>query len=682
MSLHRVLTAIGTEHNRRQAFAQAVVFALCLFALATPPASAGESGTAAVNLLPVKGQHRGIVLKSQTVDAIISEDQGKVWADTKVWLRLTNPASKPITVSVTLPGPQMTAVPLPSDLSVQVNKTPLRLLPLTGTEGEQAYEATASIGIPARRSVDVRLAFRQALPESDGVITYTYLLDGAAQWAGTPESLRVTVKMKPPIGMRSVLSIATPAHQADAQTLTWDWETGWNKSEVNVGLALMSPTWFAEFEKAQSAAIQKDAAAEHISLSQHYRRLASLPALLLNALPTFQSRYYPAAVAQLQAALDTKASQAEKSRAHSMLAELYVQQADHGGSADREQYLQAAAAEIELALGDSAPEPALVELAGTVFEELSHNAKARGDDASARGYLHRLEGVRASSPQQTAQIHSTDEELLQATHALAEGDTETARDLVGSLNGSVEVAPPGASEPVVSQTSLTVTTTPEGRQIVVHLGRGENLAKASELAERIADSQRSQARGTVIATANTVTITLQEPPGRTMFELQESLAAALPPEPELALLHSILADADGSAETQNRLLISTWRYTETVDLTPALDQWREIAAGLNSESAASLQEAPAAQNAQLQRIQAALNDSDAAAWRRFADSSTVNYRFDYSAADANREWQMRAGESRQLSVQQSRWNLEGIRWAAAALCTAVVGLAVLAWRLD
>lgn len=654
---------------------------LCLFALSTAPARAGEPGTAAVNLLPTNGQHRGIVLKSQTVDAIISEDQGKVWADTRVWLSLANPASKPITVSVTLPGPQMTPVPLPTDLKVHVNNAPLQVLPVAGTEGEQALGATASIRIPARRSVDVRLAFRQALPENNGVITYTYLLDGAAQWAATPESLRVTVSLKPPIVMHSVLSLAPPAHRSGVQTLTWDWETGWDKADVNVGLAFMSPPWLAEFEKAQSAATGKDAAtAEHISLGQHYYRLASLPALLFDSQPTFQSRYYPAAIAELQAALNSSASPEEKSQVHSMLAELYAHQAGHAESDDKERYLQAAAAEIELVHSKSPPETALVELAGTIFGELSDNANARGDDAAVRSYLQRLEAVRASSPHQAAQIQSTDKGLLQATQALAQGDAETVRDLIASLNGSLDAVPSGACEPVVSQMSLTVTTTPEGRQIVVHLGRGEYLQRASELAERIAEALRSQGRGRTISTANTVTITLPGPPSQAVFEMQESLAAALPPAPELALLRSVL-NAHGAAQTQTNLLLSTWRYTETVDLVPAFQQWTKIAADLESTQADSPQGVRVAQGEQLVRIRQALSAFDAAAWRRFADSSTVEYRVDFGVSDTNREWQMRAGESRQVSIEKSQWNSEGIRWTAAVVCTAVVGLAALVWRL-
>ena len=90
---------------------------------------------------------------------------------------------------------------------------------------------------------------------------------------------------------------------------------------------------------------------------------------------------------------------------------------------------------------------------------------------------------------------------------------------------------------------------------------------------------------------------------------------------------------------------------------------------------------PAAEADQLQRLQRSLRESDAVAWRRFAANSRVDYLFESNTSDTTREWQVRAGEARELFVQKSRWNLDSIRWATIALCIAVVGLAALVWRL-
>jgi hypothetical protein len=658
------------------------VLALCLFVVLIIAASASDSGTAAVNLLPLKAQHRGIVLKSQTVDAIINEEQGKVWADTRVWLKLHNPASKPITVSVTLPGPQTSPVPLPADLDVRVGNAPLRLLPSVETDDGQVLSATAAIRIPARNSVDVTITFRQALPEDRDVVTYAYPLGGADQWAGTPESLRVTAELKPPMSASSILAIAPTAHRSDAQTLTWDWEGDWAQTKTNVGFVFMSPAWFAEFDAARTGAAGEEAGAgQHILLSQHYRRLASLSAVPFGAQTEFRTRYYPAAIAELQAALASNPSPVESAQAHAMLAELYVDQADQAELGAREQYLQAAGIEVESAISSSAPEPALLELAAKIFGELSETAEAVGDAATAGDYRHRLEAVRASSLEQEEQTQAVAEDLLQAAHFLDQGDTEAARDLIASRYGLRAAVLPAAPPPLVRHTLLTVTTTLDSRQITLHLGTGENLEEASELARRTAEALRLQGGTQVIAEANKVIITLPGPPSADVFALQQALASVLPDAPELALLRSVLADTRGSEDTETNLLQSIWRYTEQVDLAPALQHWEQIAAQLESAQASSIEGLAPGQSEQLQRIQRALWDNDAAAWRRFAAGSRVDYRFEQNSSDTNREWQIRAGEQREMIVQSSRWNLENIRWAALALCAAIAGLAALAWQL-
>ena len=659
------------------------MLALCLFAISVTLASASDTGTAVVNLLPANGKHRGIVLKSQTVDAVIYEEQGKVWADTRVWLRLQNPASKPITLSVTLPGPQVAPVPLPADLDVLVDNMPLQLLPSDGAgAGGPALSATAAIGIPARSSVDVRLAFHQALPEDQGVVTYVYMLSGADQWAGTPESLRVTVELKPPVAMRSLLSILPPAHRTDVQTLTWDWESEWVKSRANVGVAFMSPAWLAEFDAARAAAAGTDSgAAQHLLLSEHYRRLASLPALPFEAQPAFHSRYYPQAIAELQAAIASSSSTTEKAQAHSIVADLYIQQADRTEPGNREQYLQAAATEIEAALDRTAPEAALLELAGEVLGELSDMAAAAGDNATATTYLQRLEGIQASPSQMAGPAQSAGSNLPQVANVLDWGDAEAVRDLIVSLYGLEAAVLPGASPPLVHQTSLTVTTTLEDRRIALLFGDGENPEKASDLAERTAEALRLRGAAQVVSSSNRVTITLPGPPGSGLIEVQGALAAALPDAPELALLRSVLADTRSSENTQTSLLRSTWSYIERVDLSSALGQWQELATQFESTQPESLQGLPAAEADQLQRLQRSLRESDAVAWRRFAANSRVDYLFESNTSDTTREWQVRAGEAREMFVQKSRWNLDSIRWATIALCIAVVGLAALVWRL-
>jgi hypothetical protein len=487
------------------------------------------------------------------------------------------------------------------------------------------------------------------------------------------------VTLQPSVSMRSLLAITPPAHRSDGQTMTWDWETDWGKLGANVAFAFMSPGWFSEFEAAQSAAASKDAdAADHLLLSRHYSRLASLQGSLLKTPFAFQSRYYPAAIAELQAALDSEGPTSEQAEAHSIMAKLYVEQAEESSEP---RYLQAAAAEIRSALGDSEPDPDLVELAGRVFDELSGIASAAGEGIAARRYVEQFEEIRAFSPQQAVLSKATSQRLDQAALALEQGDREAARDLVASLAATQGADVPEASPPTVNQTSLTITTTPQGRQIVAHLGDDANLQEALKLASQTERALRPYGPAQSISAANSITLTLPGPPSPAMFVLQRELADALPDAPELALLHSVLADSSGYTETRTSLLRSTWQFTETVDLAPALRRWEGLATRLDAATPTLPQGLSTTESERLRFMQRSLWASDAAAWRRFAASSTVDYRFEPINPDTNYHWQVRAGESRQMVVQMARWNSSSIQWATGALTAAVIAIAALMWRL-
>jgi hypothetical protein len=233
----------------------------------------------------------------------------------------------------------------------------------------------------------------------------------------------------------------------------------------------------------------------------------------------------------------------------------------------------------------------------------------------------------------------------------------------------------------VSQTTLTVTTTPAGRRITILLGSGENLAKASELAEQIEAALRPRSPAQVVADSHTVTLTLPVPPGSTMSELQRTLALALPDAPELALLRSVLADTRGLVDTQSNLVRSTWRYTEHVDLTAALRLWQSLATPLDSAQSDPPQGVSLAGSERGSRTQHSPGNSGAAAWLDFAANSRVDYRFEETNADTSRGWQLRPGDSRELIVKTSQWNSENLRYAALAFAVVLAGMAVLAWRV-
>jgi hypothetical protein len=683
MSTHPAHLPVMAEHTRRNLFAQAGILAAILFIMSYAPMNA-DPGTAAVNVVPADGKHRGIVLKSQTVDVVLGEENGHMWADTNVWLRLQNPASKPITVSVSLPGPQLSPAraPLPSPLDVRVNNVPLSLVPASPNDEGEPSEASAAIGLRARTSADVRLSFRQDLPEEQGIIRFTYLLSGADLWAGNPESLRVTVKLDQTIDPRSLLQAAPAVHRSAGQTLTWDWESDWIKSKPSIDLIFMSPGWFAEFDSARAAAEGVDAsAAAHLALSHHYQRLASMQTEPLVADPGWHARFYPAAVAELQAAITASTSAAERSQARALLAELYAREAEQTDSGSRTHFLQAAATELELAVQDSPSESSLQESVGEALSQLLQEAVATGDSRAIGVYRQRLEKLKASPvPLETREPTATGQPSATGGEADA-GEFDGAGALLSTRDGPAATIGPAAAPPLVTQTTITVTTTSEGRTIELLLGRDENSSMASDLASRTANALRKQSAAQVVAGANKLAIELPGPAGTAMLAMQRALASALPDAPELALLAAVLRDTSGTSGTRSDILSITRTYSERVDLSRALGRWNELAARLEAAQPAPPQAVPAAQSAGTPDIQPFSLESDPMAWRNLAAASSVVYRFESGETDTSREWRLRAGDTQEMSFDTSIWNLYGVRWMAVALVAVVVVVAALIWYL-
>jgi hypothetical protein len=86
---------------------------------AAAPLLTDTPGTASISVVPLDLKPRGIVLRGQTVDALIQEDaQGSVWARTDVWLKLHNAGKEQVVLPLAVPGPQWGASELPEGLEV------------------------------------------------------------------------------------------------------------------------------------------------------------------------------------------------------------------------------------------------------------------------------------------------------------------------------------------------------------------------------------------------------------------------------------------------------------------------------------------------------------------------------------------------------------------------------------
>jgi hypothetical protein len=660
----------------------ALVLVFCALLFARPAQAAGP-GTESMAVVPAGGKAHSVQLRSQTVDVNISQVDGQVWADTQVWLRLSNPLTDTVAVVLALPGPVDAAIAkvisatLPADIKLSVEDEPQDFQPAEGGG------LLVPIEIRGQGSISVRMSYRQVLPESSGLAFLAYPLTASRQWAGTPESMRMTVKFSGALPAEQIIGQAPLADQFDGQSLTWD--VAGQKAGEDVWLAFMAPDWWAGFSKARSAAAAPGAgAAQQVALSQLYQHLASLPRLPFRPDLDFYVRYYPAAVGALQAAIDAAKAAgqpAEEGRIHGLLATLYGQQADRLGDSAGVLYLQLAANEAQMALTSGIDDPALRQLAGDAYRQLATSAAANGDATTAADYLNRLAAIEPSVQIGAGTEQQQATQLQVAAQQIAHGDRESARRTIAEMYGQDAAEVPGAARPLAEQAVLVVTTQPGQRLIRLTLGDFREPVAVAAMLDGAAEAIRG-VRGVQVSSATDwLAVTLPYADLAGLTSLEHSIAGALPDDPELALLAAMLKTDQTSLLVDEGAYQRGSHYAERADLQAVQDTWEGLAAHIDSAAQAKQ---PAAQDqgsaAQLARLQEILWSGDAAAWRALTEASRAEYSVEMPQAGLSRQWVVRSGAARSMAADSVVWRYERILAIGAGGGLALALIAFIVWR--
>jgi hypothetical protein len=656
---------------------------LCGFA-AVRAAHAEAPPTGTLTAVPTDGKPRGIQLRSQTVDVTIRQTPDGVLADTVLWVKFSNPGKQTVAMPLALGGPQLGSRALPQILDVSLDNRPVALEslePFTArADGGPVIAYTLPITVPLKGSTALRVRYEQMLGEQDGLISYTYPMTATARWSGTPESLRMTLKFKTPFEAEQVLSRTPAAGRAERDGFTWHWDA--QRPKTSIGVGFMSSAWWRDFSAARAAAAAPGAGpAAHLTLSSLYSRLADLPAPGFDSGADFYGRYFPSEVAELQAALAAPdgATPAELAAVRLRLAELYLAHAERLGLGSDSVYLQSAAVELEAALALDNTDATLRSTAGSLYAQLAQAAGARGDPATAAQHLARVAALDASgntaSPEALAQAAI----LVRADEAFQRGDLETARRLVAQGFGPAAVELSGAPPPRANQTAVTVLTGPAERTLTLRLTGGDPAASAALLADAAAALARVPA-ARARAGGDQLTVAIPFTDSRGLTEAQARLAAALPAEPELALLHAALLPRRLAWEVRTGPLEATERYAELIDLGFAWQTWEARA---NRLEAASLGQGVAGEDEPtLARLQRAFWADDAAAWRKLAAESQASYRARIAAAGPERHWEAPAGTTRLLEAETPRVLTPPRIALFSGIALGLLALLILAgWRL-
>lgn len=652
-----------------------------------------------MGIVPADGKPRGIRLRAQSVNAVITEDATGVWADTDLEVQLQNRGKTPVALPVGLPGPQASAYvtntpALPQILDVTLDKKPLILSPVSPGE-TTGIRASAMVTIPVQGTVAIRVRYRQAVPVRDDLAAYVYPLVGGNVWAGAPETLDVVVTFKPPVSADQVMHVAAGSRAPRPGVYRWTWNGV--KAPSNVGAGFVTNAWWRGLAAAREAAAAPGAGlAEHAELAERYWRLATLnpPAFAPGA--SFYEQAFPLAVAAWRAGIlspGPAASPGDLARARERLAGLYLAEGSRAGSAASQPYLQLAVDELAAAAALDPGNADLAASATALQERLAQAASGRGDGVLASVHSSRLRaiaaGLAAPSDEQDAQQRA----LTLAAAAVAAGDLAGARGLIQEAFGPEALELPNARPPAITQSLVSIRSRRDSRDISLHLIDGAVSGSAAMLIQDTAASLRRVAP--VLAAGNALTVTLAYTDPVAMLAAQHKLAAALPRLPELALLSSALTSRRLAWPEDAGLLTRTSRYEERVDLSRSVAVWDAEAGKLGAAAGRAAQS-----NEALDGVRAALWQADARAWRDLGPLSRATYTVElqeqgagpewlqarvhqfYLEGSIGREWLIRAGETRQVEAAVLGWRYDRVALAAGAAGLLAVLAVVLLWSVS
>jgi len=683
-----------------------LVFCVCNSAHADRP------GDVAVTASPAGANSEGIQLRAQTVDVALSEDERGVWADTSVALQLSNPLTRTVDLNLALHGPEAVPGNLPADLQVKLGSNVL--LPQAISTSAASQATLLPVELPPAGDLVVQLTYRQAVSETGGLVVFDYPMGAVRRWGNTPESLRLTASFATPLAPEQLVGEAPAPQRENTQALEWSWD---GQTGQDVYLVFIASNWWNGLVVARSAAAGPAASAgQHVALSQMYEHLASLPRLSFLPDVDLYARYYPAAVAELQAATAPQNSSGipspEEVAAHGLLANLYDQQANRLGPDGGATYLELAAAEAQAALSLGATDPNLHALATNAYLQLAASARAAGDISGADGYLSRLAALGpASGASGSTASAATDEEktarLSLALQQLARGDVATAREIVVETFGqdAIDMAPLRA--PLAGQVVVTVetqTTGPSGpatgstdaplagrRSIWLLLADSQDAAGVQALIQQVVRAWQPLQGVQVTSGSDWLAGSFGFQADRSLADTQSQLSKLLPDLPELELLRAVLDPEMVSLREGSDRFETTLRYAEAANLAPAAAAWQDRAAQVRAASQrlttptptpASSTAAASVEQTELGQVQAAVWDANADAWEKLAGESFVQYQADLAGPGTVREWQVPAGGRRLLESVDQHLIVGPVLLIVTVAILTVLLLAFVIWRLS
>ncbi len=597
------------QHNRRRSVTQglrgvAVIFSLLLALVGARTGVAQSEYPGGYTLMPLATDK--IALLSMTADVAFHDDGKTTVAEVQLNYRLYNrDKGKKQTLRVAIPG-YPAPKPPPADITLllggkEVSKTP---------GNQQWWIADITLG-PNQRT---NLVMTYAAPLGDEpIVRFRYPLDLTGKlWPGRLESARFTISFPEPPNPQSWISLTPENYQLTAESVTWSYDV--KDPEAPIDFLFIRPSLWMQIQQARRTAATSDSPEANKTLGAIYAQLATA-----TRVPDIFARYYPLAVASYAQAQQLTPDDPAPSLA---LAQLYQLQADLSPE-QASVYTGLAINELVKALEHGVTGPEIREKVARGFISLIEQARQRGDFDAANTYLQRLEELANDYPEliNSADIQAERRSLAidWTEHVLSDQGPAPARAVLARLFGQEATLPRGAQFSRINSLYVAVRTEPHLRMLDINAAmRDGDVTLISQLAQIFGQTGVARvALQEIDPTVLHVEIPFEDE--QELIEMQTTLADAIPPEPEWALLQAILRPQSLTWEQTDERWRTIETYEENVSFV-SVSADAGIQALLLERAANSLDA-----NDPLNRLLSEIWNQEAAIWRSLAENSSVRY---------------------------------------------------------
>ena len=604
-------------------------------------------------------------LLSMTVDGNIRDDGEQAIAEVQVVFRVHNQDKKNNrTLTVAIPG-YPAPKPLPKQLSFTTggDEIPMR-------RGNQQWWL-ADIKLKPNQRRNLVLTYSASLGSAP-FVRFSYPMELTAQvWPDRLNSARVTLTFSDPPNPQSWLKLTPEDYKLTAESIAWSYDTEDPKEPID--FVLMRPALWNRLHNARQAAVTANApASAYMTLGDIYKELATTA----GDRAIFE-RYFPLAVAAYsQAKITAPADPAP----YLLLSRLYRTRAELDQPPDST-YVSLAVNELANALEHGVQDPEIVETVSQSFATLVARARLQGDFDTANSYLQRLDEL-AEASQVSLESDTIKEERRRlaidwVTTVLQDQGPGPARAVFEEHFGQASSRPANARFARLNSLHIDTETESGKRVVTIEAApRAEGEALVQTLYDALANTGVADVE---LYDEQPLSIRIDLPfeDANHLLDKQQTLAAAIPPEPEWTSLSNVLLPQSLTWTRTDEGWRTIENYEEHVSLIAALAEPGVQALALSQAASALDATNP------LDGLRAQLWQAEADVWRRLAGNSGAHYALTLDPVPGppvTQNWALEPGDQIVMAGSATRYQVMPYVLLGVAIYFAFIIITYALWR--